>query len=304
MKHSVVIAGLVASLLLAGTVSAADCQPSPDVPPVVPVSAHGMRVGVAFGSGSMHGLAHVGVIQALEASGLEVRVVSGTSAGAIVGSLWASGLDSVEIERLATQLDWDAMGRLAPSSEGLLTGVPMREELARRFDGRPIEAWPRRFGAVATNMATGQRRVLMSGDGARAVQASSAIPVLYRPVTIGREKLADGALVEPVPVQAARDLGADYVIAVDVAYRPYEEPARGLSGQAFQAMHILTNRLAERELADADFALKLDVHHAFMACGRAGLVLAGREAMQRSLPALEASLARAAARPARAKRTR
>jgi NTE family protein len=232
----------------------------------------------------------VGVIQALEASGLEVRVVSGTSAGAIVGSLWASGRDSVEIERLAMQLDWDELGRLAPSREGLLSGAPMREELARLFAGKPIESWPRRFGAVATNMANGQRRLLASGDGARAVQASAALPVLYRPVTIGREKLADGALVEPVPVQAARELGADYVIAVDVAYRPYEAAARGLSGQAFQAMHILTNRLAERQLADADFALKLDVHHAFMECGRAGLVLAGREAMQRSLPALAASL--------------
>jgi NTE family protein len=296
------IACLIA--VLPGLGAAAECAPAPDVPPVVAVSAQGLRVGVAFGSGSMHGLAHVGVIQALEASGLDVRVVSGTSVGAIVGSLWASGRTARDIERLALQLDLDDVGRVAPSSDGLLVGAPMREELARLFDARPIETWPRRFGAVATNVANGQRRVLMSGDGALAVQASAALPVLFRPVEVNGERLGDGALVEPVPVQAARDLGADFVIAVDVAYRPYEDRASGISGQAFQAMHIVTNHLAERQLADADFALKLDVHHAFMACGRPGLVLAGREAMQRSLPALSAALARAAAGESRAEHKR
>jgi NTE family protein len=255
-----------------------------------------MRVGVAFGSGSMHGMAHVGVIQALEASGLEVSVVSGTSVGAIVGSLWASGLSADAIARISARHDWDDTGRWSPGSDGLMSNGPIRDELSRLLRGRPIETWPRRFGAVATQLANGQRRVLKSGDGAAAVQASSAMPVLFRPVTIAGEKLGDGALVEPVPVDAARELGADFVIAIDVAYRPYEEPAGGLAGQAFQALHILTNQLAQRQLRDADFALRLDVHRRFMACGAPGLVIAGREAMQRELTALSVALAGAAAR--------
>lgn len=172
---------------------------------------------------------------------------------------------------------------------------PIRDELERVFGGRPMQRWPRRFGAVATNMVNGQRRLLTSGDGARAVQASAAMPVLFHPVAIGGEKLADGALVEPVPVDAAREMGADFVIGIDVAYRPYEAPAGGLSGQAFQAMHILTNQLAERQLRDADFALRLDVHRQFVTCGPRGLVTAGHLAMLRELPALAAALAQVAA---------
>jgi NTE family protein len=97
--------------------------------------------------------------------------------------------------------------------------------------------------------------------------------------------------VEPVPVDAARALGADYVIAIDVAYRPYEEAVSGISGYAFQSMHILVNALAERQLKDADLVIRLDVHH-LMDCGKPALVAAGRDAMLRALPDLALGLAR------------
>jgi NTE family protein len=120
------------------------------------------------------------------------------------------------------------------------------------------------------------------------------VPVLYGPVTVGSERLADGALVEPVPVATARALGADFVIAVDVNYRPYEDAAGGIVGLGFQAMHILVNALAERQRADADFVVRLDVHH-LMPCGNAALIGAGRSVMARVLPDLQAALARKAA---------
>jgi NTE family protein len=250
-------------------------------------------VGLALGSGSLHALSEIGVIEALEAAGVNVRVVSGTSAGAIVGALWASGLDGRGIEQLALAGGWDE-GSLSLSRDGLLSNAPLRRQLEERFAGRPIESWPRRFGAVATNVANGHRRILMAGDAAAAVQASSAVPVLYGPVTIGGERLADGALVEPVPVATARALGAEFVIAVDVAYRPYEDAAGGIVGLGFQAMHILVNSLADRQRADADFVVRLDVHH-LMPCGNAALIGAGREVMARLLPDLEAAMARKAA---------
>ena len=193
--------------------------------------------------------------------------------------------------------EWDEVGGFSPSRDGLFTNRGMRAQLERIFAGRPIEAWPRRFGAVATNLANGHRRLLMSGSGAVAVQASSAIPALYAPVIVGGERLGDGALVEPVPVDAARALGADYVIAVDVAFRPYEEEASGITGRAFQAMQILVNSLGERQLRDADFALRLDVHHRMMECGNESLIDFGRDATRRLLPALAQSIAAAARRP-------
>jgi NTE family protein len=254
------------------------------------VAINGIRVGLALGSGSMHGLAHIGVIEELEARGLDVRVVAGTSVGALVGGLWASGMSGSEIANLSHTGNWDDVGRFAGSWQGLLSNAGLREQLTPLFKGRPIEAWPRRFGAVATNLANGHRRILMSGDGALAIQASSAVPVFFAPVTIGGARLVDGALVEPVPVDAARAMGAEYVIAVDVAYRPYEEPASGLAGNAFQSMHILINSLAERQLRDADFVIKLDLHQQFMECGENALIVAGREAVRRSWPQIASAL--------------
>ncbi len=230
---------LFAVALVAFAAPSADCEvaragyPAAVATPQPP----DLDVGLALGSGSLHALSEIGVIEALEAAGIRVHVVSGTSAGAIVGALWASGLTGREIEALALSGGgWSDGGRLAPSGDGLLSNRRLRGQLDETFAGRPIETWPRRFGAVATNVANGHRRILMSGSAAAAVQASSAVPVLDGPVTIGSERLADGALVEPVPVATARALGADFVIAIDVNYRPYEDDASGIVGLGFQAM--------------------------------------------------------------------
>jgi NTE family protein len=269
-----------------------DCSfPADRVAPAAKLPAlPGMRVGLALGSGSVHGLAHIGVIEALEARGVDVKVVSGTSAGAVVGSLWASGMPAASIEAFAKSSDFEHLGDFVPSWQGLLRNDTLRRRLDEAFGGRPMQAWPRRFGAVATNLDNGNRRVLSDGDGAVAVQASTAMPVYFAPVRIAGERLGDGALVEPVPVRAARELGADYVIAVDVAYRPYEESASGLVQNGFQAMHILVNALAEGEMRDADFPIRLDVHHTMMDCGAQALVAAGREAVARQWPQLRRSL--------------
>ena len=276
-----------------------DCT-APEAPAAAPAPMPGnagLRIGIALGSGSSHGLVHVGVIEELEARGLEPRVIAGTSAGAIVGSLWASGMTGAQIEAAIRRNAWDESSRFALSWQGLYSNDPLHEALDKAFEDRPIESWPRRFGAVATNMANGHRRILMSGDGGLAVQASTAVPVFYKPVVVNGEVLADGALVEPVPVDTARALGADFVIAVDVAYRPYEESASGMTQYAFQAMHILTNSLAAQQMKSADVAIRLDVHRKLMACGRDAIIAEGREAVRRAWPEIVRALSqRGAAR--------
>lgn len=265
------------------SVEPAIASPAAAMPPDV-------RIGVALGSGSVHGLAHIGVLEELEARQVDVAVVAGTSVGAIVGSLWASGMPAAKIEALARRGGWES--RFAGSWLSLVgSGAFVREQLGPALGARPIEDWPRRFGAVATNLANGHERILMSGDGALAVEASSAVPLLASPVVVRGEKLLDGALVEPVPVAAARALGADYVIAIDVAYRPYEEASLGFAGEAFQSMHILINSLAERQVRDADFGMRLDLHERMVRCGADGLIAAGREAVRRAWPQIEQSLA-------------
>jgi len=270
------IPALIALALALPLWAAQECPPLAPAPHAAPVKPSGKRIGVALGSGSMHGLAHIGVLEELEAHGLDVKVVAGTSVGAVVGSLWASGIPAADIEALARRSDWN-----------FKSGTDLRDALAPHFRSRPIESWPRRFGAVATNLSNGHRHVFMTGDGALAAQASSAVPWFGSPVTIGTEKFGDGALVEPVPVDTARALGAQRVIAVDVAYRPYEEAPSGIAAYAFQAMHILVNSLAERQLRDADFVLRLDVHESFIKCGPESVVARGREAMRNAWPELE-----------------
>ena len=286
--------GAVGVLLVAATTALAQsCPPVPEAP-VSRVEASavppGTRVGIALGSGSMHGLAHVGVLQAIEESGLPVRVVAGTSAGALVGSLWASGLPAARIAAMAGSRSWESLNFFAPASGGLLSNKPLRGELEKTFGNRPIEAWPVRFGAVATNADNGQRRILMSGSGALAVQASTASPVVFGPVTVNGERLADGALAEPVPVDAARSMGADFVIAVDVLYRPHEEPAEGIVQSGFQALNILVNNLAAVQSRAADVALHLDVHETLMKCGNDAVIALGRDAMRRAMPQVERAL--------------
>jgi NTE family protein len=286
---------LALCLAALGSQAAAQCrfEPPPPAPPITLPA--GTRIGLALGSGSMHGYAHVGVLTELEARALPVDVVAGTSVGALVGSLWASGMPARQIATLANREDLD-FASPAGSWQGLYTNDPMRALLDTAFAGRPIESWPRRFGAVATNVANGERRVMANGDGTTAVRASSAMPVMFLPVVFQGERLVDGALVEPVPVTAARDLGANVVIAVDIAYRPGEEEASGITAYAFQALHILVNSLAASQARDADVLIRLNLHKRWTECGREGLVAAGRAAVAQAWPEIaRALLARAAA---------
>jgi NTE family protein len=247
--------------------------------------APGIRLGLALGSGGVHGLAHIGVLEEFDAAGVDVPVVAGTSVGALVGSLWASGMRAEAIEKLARDKRWDQLGDTSYAS-GLRD---LRGELKPYLGTHPIESWPRRFAAVATDIDNGHKHVFMTGDGGLAVQASATV-TLRSPLRVDGGNYVDGALVEPLPVRTARDLGANYVIAVDIAYRPYEAPVSGLLGNVYQSMHILVNSLAERDAQGADFVLRIDVHERMEKCGTQSLVAAGREVMHRAWPALALAL--------------
>jgi len=257
------------------------------------------RIGIAFGSGSRHGLVHVGIIKAFAEAGMRPAVVTGTSAGAIAGALWASGLEWERIRQAAGEISWLKGGRLSLDL-GLLSNESVRRLVREHTAGRPIEDWPIRFGAVASDFATGERVLLSSGDASDAVAASASLPVLYAPVPIGGRGLVDGALVEPVPIRAARELGAEFVIAVDVAFRPSEEPASSIFDAPFQAMHILVNRLIEEQIGEADFAIRLNVHHLFEAPDTdRRLLAAGERAVRERWARIQAALQAPAGAPSR-----
>lgn len=175
------------------------------------------RIGLALGSGSARGWAHVGVIRALERAGIQADVVSGTSIGALVGAAYAAG----DIERLdawVSSLTWQSVMNLMDlkMSGGLIQGARLVEFFRSRFSDRGIAQLAKPFGCVATELTSGREVWLREGSVVDAVRASIALPGLLTPVVHEERLLVDGGLVNPVPVSLCRALGADIVIAVDL----------------------------------------------------------------------------------------
>lgn len=228
----------------------------------VPATAGSGSVGFALGSGALHGWAHVGIVRGCARIGLRPFAIAGSNVGAAVGALWAAGLSADEIVPIAHRLKWQPEG----GALALLLGSrrrndALREEIDRGVRGRRIADLPVRFAAVASDAKSGESVILDAGPVGLAVEASCAAPVWNEPVRIGNHELLDGSLSAPVPVRAARKLGAQRIVAVDVAYRPHEEAPSSSSDYAFQAMHILTNALAREQTRAAEHLIKLDVHH-------------------------------------------
>jgi NTE family protein len=175
------------------------------------------RIGLALGSGSARGWAHIGAIRALQAQGIEPDVVCGTSVGALVGAIYVHG-DLDAFEQWVTSLNWKGvLGLLDFTIEGgLIKGDRLMGFLSSHLKNETIEQLAKPFAAVATDLETGNEVWLRQGRVADAVRASIALPGLFSPARAEGRLLVDGGLVNPIPVTLARALGADFVIAVDL----------------------------------------------------------------------------------------
>ena len=176
------------------------------------------KVGLALGSGSARGWAHIGVIKALTEAGICVDYVAGTSAGAVVGAVYASGrIDS--FKDVVLQLDWKKIAFFLdvvfPKS-GLIDGNKIAEFIRSHVEEKNIEDLSLPFCAVSTDLATGNEVIIQDGDIIEAVRASISVPGVFTPVRKNSAILVDGGLVNPVPVSVVREMGADLVIAVDL----------------------------------------------------------------------------------------
>lgn len=198
-----------------------------------------MRIGIALSSGGAAGMAHVGVIEELTAAGIEIDLVAGTSAGAMVGAAWASGHLEAFREIMCSLTRRKVIALFDPTwpRVGLLEGRRPLELIGSTI-GERIEELPRPYAAVATDLVTGEEVVLRTGSVAHAIRASAAIPGLFTPETLDGRMLVDGGLVNPVPVDVARRLGADFIIAVTVLgitdKVPSEKPAESVQELAAQ----------------------------------------------------------------------
>jgi NTE family protein len=230
-------------------------------------SVEGKRpsVGLALSGGAARGIAHVGVLRIFAEQQIPIDYVSGTSAGSLVAAALAAGMTVTEIETLARNLRWRDMGRMTLSRLGIQSNARMEEFVRARLPVTRFEDLKLPLAIVATDLNNGSA-VVMSGEGdiAFAVRASCALPGWYVPVMDGRgRQLVDGGLVANVPTAAARSLGADIVIAVDVNTEGarFIGPPQSVLGVMLQAMLVIQRTAALHQLQDADIVVRPRVGH-------------------------------------------
>lgn len=246
--------GLV--LLLAGCAGApTSSEPvKPVIKPVVKASPP--KVALVLGGGAVRGFAHVGVIKVLEAHGIQPDLVVGTSAGSVVGVLYAAGYSGFELQKIAFKLEEESVGDWMIPNRGFIKGEALQEYINQAIHKQPLEKLKRPFAAVATDLQSGEMMVFQRGNAGMAVRASSSIPGLFQPVAINGHDYVDGGLVSPVPVNVARLLGADVVIAVDISAKPRYARVEGLTDILLQTFGIMGQAISKTELAGADVVIR------------------------------------------------
>ncbi|MCK5218948.1 patatin-like phospholipase family protein, partial [bacterium] len=176
------------------------------------------KIGLAMGGGAARGWAHIGVIRALTEAGIRVDCVAGTSIGALVGAFYSAGrIDT--LHDLVLKLEWNKivsfMDMVFPKS-GIIDGKKIADFTRGHVDKKNIEELPIPFCTVSTDLSTGREIIIQHGDVIEAVRASISVPGIFTPVRKDKTFLVDGGLVNPVPVSAVRNMGADFIIAVDL----------------------------------------------------------------------------------------
>jgi NTE family protein len=252
-----------------------------------------IKVGIALGGGAAKGFAHIGVIKMLEANGFAPAVVAGTSAGSVVGALYASGMNAFELQEKAVALDEAKIRDLQLSSAGLLLGQKLEDYVNEQVRSQPLERLAKPFVAVATRLEDGERTVFARGNTGQAVRASSSVPGVFQPVAIGKYHFIDGGVVSPVPVDAARELGADVVVAVDISSKARGQTPPGMLGTLGQSIAIMGQKLGQAELARADVIVRpqvLDIGGADFT-QRATAILEGEKAALAAMPQLRERIA-------------
>ncbi len=216
-------------------------------------------IALALGGGAAKGFAHIGVIKALEAQGIVPDMVIGTSAGSLVGALYASGKSGFELQEMAIPFDkWQFIDWGMPN-RGLMKGDALTRFVNTAVSGHPIEKFPKKFGAVATDLQSGEPIVFRTGDAGIAVLASSSVPLAFQPVSIRGRQYVDGGLTSPVPVKLAYEMGANFVIAVDISDKPASGSINSTVDVAFQTLAIMGQMIRRYEKPVADVMIRPDI---------------------------------------------
>lgn len=246
-------------------------------------------IGLALGGGATRGFAHIGVLNVLQHNGIEPDIITGTSAGAVSGVLYAGGIRGKNLEEVARQLHRDQVVDWSYSGRGFIRGELLQQYINRLLDYRDIEQLPTVFAATSTDLENGNLAIFTKGNAGLAVRASSTIPGLVSPVTINGRDYVDGGLVSKVPVSIAKQLGAKIIIAVDVSRTLDEHPDLDTTiGVMQQSMTIMSQAILTQDLKDADVIIRPELGYIPLGDfdNKDAVIKAGEQAAEAALPAI------------------
>ncbi len=251
------------------------------------------RLGLVLSGGAALGAAHIGVLEVLEAYGVRPDCVAGTSAGSVVGALVCAGMPLREIRDLALSLHWKNLGRVIRPGRGFFDGHRLEDYLVRLIGDLTFEELQIPLAVAAADILREELVILREGKVAPAVRASCALPGVFTPVEYGDRLLVDGGVINNLPVSAVKDLGADYVIAVDLS-----APLVGMRGKPRTMLDmwwltlatLLRNVHREVELADAVIEPAVGEFNPADLSKIPRLVERGREAAEAAIPRILSDL--------------
>lgn len=216
------------------------------------------KLGLALGGGVARGAAHIGVLQALSEAEIPIHYIAGTSAGSIVGGLFAAGIPYDQITQLVSRLSFSQFAKFRPSFSGLVSSKPMEQLIKNLTKNRHFKDLKIPFAAVATDLLTGQPHAFYSPDMeiATAIRASASFPGIFPPINIQGRYYIDGGASLNVPVPIVKKMGADIVLAIDVIPRTYHtHPPKYLHLLIDRGLDLLLNQISDQHTKSADLTL-------------------------------------------------
>jgi NTE family protein len=251
------------------------------------------RVGLVLSGGGALGAAHVGVLEVLDGAGIRPCCVSGASAGSAVGSVYCAGMSVERIKELALTMDWSKIGHMVRPRGGFFDSSRLERYLIELIGDRTFDQLQIPFAAAAADILRDELVILREGRLAPAVRASCAFPGVFTPVQYEGRLLVDGGLINNLPVAAVREMGAEYVIAVDLSaplVAPRKPPANLLEMWFLSLATLIRNTHREANLADVVIFPAVGEFNWVDLSQIPVLIERGREAAQRVLPRILSDL--------------
>lgn len=265
-------------------------------PPVSVPETPKPKIALVLGGGAARGFAHIGVIRALEQEKIPIDMIVGTSVGSLIGAIYASDLNSFELEWTAFSLEKEHLfdfGMLTVfTGMGPVRGDKLEEFVRTKVPVANIENLKLPFAAVATDLNRGTRVILDRGSVARAVRASSAIPGVFNPVEHQGRLLVDGGVTDNIPIAVAREKGADIVIAVDISENVSNFNVTNMVDVVIQSVNIMSAQNAEFRKKNADILVSPAVGDVAMLdfTQKKRCMLAGIDAARKAMPEIKSKI--------------